>query len=129
MNPDFLNIYSHDFARVAVGVPTCRVADPVYNAKETIALAIEAERNGAALIAFPELGLSAYTCDDLFHQKALLEAVLDALASIVEASASLNIAMIVGMPLRVEHQLFNCAVVVARSQSRIRRRTGNWQCR
>jgi len=113
MNAEFLNIYSHDFARVAVGVPTCRVADPVYNAKETIALAVEAEKGGAALIAFPELGLSAYTCDDLFHQKALLEATQEALASIVDASTKLNIAMIVGMPLRVEHQLFNCAVVVA----------------
>jgi NAD+ synthase (glutamine-hydrolysing) len=113
MNTEFFNIYSHDFARVAVGVPTCRVADPVYNAKETIALAAEAEKNGAALIAFPELGLSAYTCDDLFHQKALLEASVSALASIVEASAKLRLAMIVGMPLRVEHQLFNCAVVVA----------------
>lgn len=113
MNTEFFNIYSHDFARVAVGVPTCRVADPVYNAKETIALAAEAERNGAVLIAFPELGLSAYTCDDLFHQKALLEATLNALASIVDASAKLKLAMIVGMPLRVEHRLFNCAVVVA----------------
>ncbi len=112
-NPEFFNIYSHDFARVAVGVPVCRVADPVFNAKETLALAVEAEKNGAALIAFPELGLSAYTCDDLFHQKALLDACLTALASIVEASAKLNIAMIVGMPLRVEHRLFNCAVVVA----------------
>ncbi|OWW22360.1 NAD(+) synthase [Noviherbaspirillum denitrificans] len=118
MNPEFFNLYSHDFARVAVGVPVCRVADPVFNAKETIALAIEAEKNGAALIAFPELGLSAYTCDDLFHQKALLDACQHALASIVEASATLDIAMIVGMPLRVEHQLFNCAVVVAAGKIR-----------
>ncbi|HYD62359.1 MAG TPA: NAD(+) synthase [Noviherbaspirillum sp.] len=113
INPEFFNIYSHDFARVAVGVPVCRVADPAFNAKETIALAVEAEKNGAALIAFPELGLSAYTCDDLFHQKALLDACVTALASVAEASAKLNIAMIVGMPLRVEHRLFNCAVVVA----------------
>ena len=109
----FHNIYSHDFARVAVGVPRCRVADPLFNVQETIALAAEAARNGAALVAFPELGLSAYTCDDLFHQRALLEASREALASIVAASGQLPLAMIVGLPLRVEHQLFNCAVVVA----------------
>ncbi|HJV50072.1 MAG TPA: NAD(+) synthase [Noviherbaspirillum sp.] len=109
----FHNIYSHDFARVAVGVPRCRVADPLFNAQETIALATEAARNGAALVAFPELGLSAYTCDDLFHQRALLDASREALASIVAASGQLPLAMIVGLPLRVEHQLFNCAVVVA----------------
>lgn len=110
----FFNIYSHDFARVAVGVPRCRVADPAFNAAETIALATEAARKGTVLIAFPELGLSAYTCDDLFHQRALLDASLDALASIVAASEKLGIAIIVGLPLRVGHQLFNCAAVIAK---------------
>ena len=109
----FLNLYSHDFARVAVAIPNCRIADPAFNAAETIALAKQAEQQGAVLVAFPELGLSAYTCDDLFHQRALLDACEAALATIVEASATLSPAMIVGLPLRVEHQLFNCAVVIA----------------
>ncbi|MGB7195527.1 MAG: NAD(+) synthase [Collimonas pratensis] len=109
----FLNLYSHDFARVAVAVPNCRVADPAFNAAETIKLAREAQQQGAVLVAFPELGLSAYTCDDLFHQRALLDACEAALAEVVAASAELSLAMIVGLPLRVEHQLFNCAAVVA----------------
>lgn len=113
MSRQFLDIYAHGFARVAVGVPRCRVADPAHNALETITLATEAAANGAALIALPELGLSAYSCDDLFHQEALLTACRDALADIVAASATLPIAIIVGLPLRVEHQLFNCAAVVA----------------
>jgi NAD+ synthase (glutamine-hydrolysing) len=89
------------------------VADPVHNAAETIALAREAAANGAVLIALPELGLSAYSCDDLFHQEALLAACRVALADIAAASAGLSIALVVGLPLRVEHQLFNCAAVVA----------------
>lgn len=109
----FLNLYSHDFARVAVAVPNCRVADPAFNAAETIRLAREAQQQGAVLVAFPELGLSAYTCDDLFHQRALLDACEAALAEVVAASAELSLVMIVGLPLRVEHQLFNCAAVVA----------------
>ncbi|KLU27921.1 NAD synthetase [Caballeronia mineralivorans PML1(12)] len=113
MKNRFFNLYSHDFARVAVGVPRCRVADPAFNAAETIELAKQAAANGAVLVAFPELGLPAYTCDDLFHQRALLDACEEALASVVAASKSLSIAMIVGMPLRVDHTLFNCAVVVA----------------
>jgi NAD+ synthase (glutamine-hydrolysing) len=113
MKNRFFNLYSHDFARVAVGVPRCRVADPAFNAAETIDLAKQAAANGAVLVAFPELGLSAYTCDDLFHQRALLDACEEALASVVAASKNLSIAMIVGMPLRVDHSLFNCAVVVA----------------
>ena len=113
MKNRFFNLYSHDFARVAVGVPRCRVADPAFNALETIDLAKQAAANGAVLVAFPELGLSAYTCDDLFHQRALLDASEEALGAVVAASKTISIAMIVGLPLRVEHTLFNCAVVVA----------------
>jgi NAD+ synthase (glutamine-hydrolysing) len=113
MTSPFLNLYSHDFARIAVAVPQCRVADPAFNVASTLALARDAQQNGAVLVAFPELGLSAYTCDDLFHQRALLDACLAGLKTIVEASAELAITMVVGLPLRLEHQLFNCAVVVA----------------
>ncbi|WLI90527.1 NAD(+) synthase [Massilia sp. R2A-15] len=109
----FSNLYSHDFARVAVATPRCRVADPAFNAAQTIDMARKAQQQGAVLVAFPELGLSAYTCDDLFHQRALLEACEAALQAVVDESAKLGIVMIVGMPLRVEHLLFNCAVVVA----------------
>ncbi|WP_454732697.1 MULTISPECIES: NAD(+) synthase [Cupriavidus] len=113
MTDKFLNIYSHGFARVAVGVPVCRVADPAFNAAGTIALARQAASQGAALVAFPELGLSAYTCDDLFHQRALLDACEAALGEIVEASRTLATTLVIGLPLRVEHLLFNCAAVVA----------------
>ena len=113
MSNPFFNLYSHGFARVAVGVPECRVADPAFNAAQTIALAQQAAQGGAVLVAFPELGLSAYTCDDLFHQKALLDACEAALDQVVRATAELDIAVIVGAPLRVAHQLYNCAVVAA----------------
>src|SRR5690606_37475273 len=68
---------------------------------------------GAVLVAFPELGLSAYSCEDLFHQRALLDGCLASLAQVIEASASLPVALVVGLPLKVNHQLFNCAAVVA----------------
>ncbi len=67
MTHPFFNLYS-TASRVAVGVPECRVADPAYNADQTLELARQAAQGGAALVAFPELGLSSYTCDDLFHQ-------------------------------------------------------------
>ncbi|GGI53335.1 NAD(+) synthase [Oxalicibacterium solurbis] len=118
MKGNFFNLYAHGFARVSVGVPRCKVADPLFNAQQTIALARQAADAGAALVAFPELGLSAYTCDDLFHQRALLDGCLQALQQVVDASATLPLAMIVGLPLRVEHQLFNCAVVVAEGRVR-----------
>ena len=108
----FRSLYSHGFTRVAVGVPAVKVADPQFNAERTIALARRAHEAGAALALFPELGLSAYTNDDLFQQDALLDATLAALAHVVAASAELRPLLLVGAPLRHEGRLFNCAVAV-----------------
>jgi NAD+ synthase (glutamine-hydrolysing) len=109
---DFFNPYRHGFARVAVAVPHIRVADPTHNATETIAMLEQAAAQGAVVVAFPELGISAYTCDDLFHQRALLDACEVALGRIAEATAKVAAVAIVGVPLRVDHRLFNCAAVV-----------------
>jgi NAD+ synthase (glutamine-hydrolysing) len=109
---DFFNPYRHDFARVAVAVPGMRVADPEFNAGETIAMLEQAAAQGAVVVAFPELGISAYTCDDLFHQRALLDACEAALLRIADATATLSAIAIVGVPLRVDHRLFNCAAVL-----------------
>jgi len=115
-NAHFLNLYTHDFARLAVAVPRCRIADPAFNAEETRKLVAEAAAGGASLVVFPELGLSAYTCDDLFHQRALLDACEDALQTILDGTNKLDIITIVGLPLRVDHRLFNCAAVLHRGR-------------
>lgn len=114
--PEFFNLYNHGFVRVAVGVPEARVADPSFNSSRTIELMEKAAREQAVLVLFPELGLSAYSCDDLFHQQALLEASREALRSILTASEAINLTAVVGMPLQVDHLLFNCAVVVLRGR-------------
>jgi NAD+ synthase (glutamine-hydrolysing) len=111
---NFLNLYSHNFVRVAVAIPTCHIADPASNAEEIIALAKCAWEKGSILATFPELGLSAYTCEDLFHQRILLDNCETALATIIQASATLlPLVIIIGLPLRVGHQLFNCAAVIS----------------
>ena len=56
---NFWNLYNHDFARVAIGVPRCKVADPGFNAEQTFELAQRAHARSAAVVLFPELGLSA----------------------------------------------------------------------
>src|ERR1700733_7933564 len=71
----FDSLYSHGFVRVAAAVPEVRVADPKFNAERTLALARQASAERAALVVFPELGISAYSVDDLFHQEALLAGV------------------------------------------------------
>ncbi len=112
--PSFFNLYRHNFARIAVAVPRTHVADPASNAKETIALMREAEARHAALTLFPELGLSAYSCDDLFHQRALLDASLAALGDVAAASRDIETVVVVGLPLEIDGLLFNCAAVIHR---------------
>jgi Predicted amidohydrolase len=108
----FNSIYTHGFVRVAVCIPSLRVADPAYNVTRTIGLAERASVANAAVALFPELGLSAYTCDDLFQQDALLEGVLDALNRLIDASRSLTPVLLVGAPLRIDGALYNCAIVI-----------------
>ena len=112
----FESIYSHGFIRTAVCIPYLKVADPQYNLERILALSQKASDMHATLALFPELGISAYTNEDLFHQRTLLDATKSALASIVEKSKDLLPIILVGAPLQFEGRLFNCAVVIYRGQ-------------
>lgn len=116
MREQFHSLYSHGFIRAAMGVPLLRVADPEFNLARTLDLARQASEASVALALFPELGLSAYSNEDLFHQDALLEAVKSALGSLVEASKTLTPVLLVGAPLAVDAKLFNCGVAVYRGR-------------
>jgi NAD+ synthase (glutamine-hydrolysing) len=112
----FESIYRHGYVRAAVCIPEVRVADPAFNLEQTLALARRADGRHAALALFPELGLSAYSLDDLHQQDGLLDAVEDAVAALREASRELLPLLLVGAPLRSETKLFNCALVVHRGR-------------
>jgi NAD+ synthase (glutamine-hydrolysing) len=107
----FLNLYKHGFIRTAVCIPEVKVADTFFNTGKTLELAREAASQKAILALFPELGISAYSNEDLFHQDALLQSVNQALSIIKKASERINLIMAVGAPLQVDCRLFNCAVV------------------
>src|SRR5258708_1268305 len=108
MRERFNSIYSHGFIRAAVCIPSLRVADPAFNAERNLEVAHQASKAHAAVALFPELGISAYSNEDLFHQDALLEAAKDAVAGLVKASEALAMVLIVGAPLQFEAKLFNC---------------------
>ncbi|NMC92808.1 MAG: NAD(+) synthase, partial [Smithella sp.] len=112
----FFNLYNHGFVRAAVCIPEVKVADVSFNTQKTIELARKAARQKAMLAIFPELGISAYSNEDLFHQDALLKSVEGALAVIKEASSALNLVWAVGAPLQVDCRLFNCAVIFYRGK-------------
>ena len=113
---DFFSLYSHGFARMAVATPVVRVGDPQYNLEATVELMREAAREKAVLAVFPELGLSAYTCEDLFHQQALIGGAEEALGALIRSTRSLPLAAVVGLPVAVEGLLYNCAALVCQGR-------------
>ena len=98
-------------------MPFLRVADPKFNLQHTIGLARRASQEHVAVALFPELGISAYSNDDLFHQDALLDATIAALDELKAASRELSPVLLVGAPLRFEGKLFNCAVIIYRGKT------------
>ncbi len=112
----FGSLYEHGFARLAAAVPRVQIAEPEVNADRTLGLARRASERGAALVVFPELGLSGYSIEDLLHQQALTDGVLAGIERIVAGSASLEPMVVVGAPIRAEHGLFNAAVVIHRGR-------------
>jgi NAD+ synthase (glutamine-hydrolysing) len=113
---DFFNLYRHGFARVALATPLVRIGDPMANAGATLALMRQAAQRKAAVVVFPELGLSAYSCEDLFHQQALVQASEAALAWLLARSRNLPVAAFVGLPVVVDGLLYNCAALLCRGR-------------
>ncbi len=107
----------HGFLRVAAAVPRLRVADCAFNAERLLALMRRAEDERVGVLVFPELSLTGYTCADLFQQTALQRGALDALAGLARASASAFSGLaVVGVPLVVDDQLFNCAALLHKGE-------------
>ncbi len=112
MTGEFGSPYRHGFLRAASAIPHLRVGNPAYNAGRTLELARAADAEHVALVVFPELGLAAYTSEDLFRQSALLDGVQDGLRRIVQASRDLLPVIVVGAPVTAEGGLFNAAVII-----------------
>lgn len=104
------------FVKVAALTPAIRVADVDYNVDACVAAAREAAGEGARVIVLPELAITAYTCDDLFWQDALLDAAAQGLARLVRETAALDALLLAGVPLRVNGKLYNCAAVASRGR-------------
>ncbi len=103
----------HGFLRVAACCPPLAVADPDHNLAETLRFVTAARAEGVQALACPELGLTGYTCGDLFFSlRTLVERTERALGRLLEATASHPMVVIVGMPVRSAGLLFNAAVVV-----------------
>ena len=104
----------YGFIKVAAAIPSVRVADTEYNEQQVESLIMQAEENGVEIVAFPELCLTGYTCQDLFRQQLLVTKAEEALLMLLNFTRKLDVISIVGLPVQIGSMLFNCAVVVQR---------------
>ena len=100
------------FVSVACGTPKLRLADCNYNAEQTFTMMRKAEKTGVKVLVLPELGLTGYSCGDLFYQDTLLRSAEEALSTVLTATRNLEVVTAVGMPLRGNNKLYNCAVII-----------------
>jgi len=107
---------NYGFIRVASAVPELKVADCKFNASRIIALLKRADAEGIQFIVFPELGLTGYTCGDLFHQDIFLKACVDMLRHILNETRDTETVAAVGMPIYTSNKLYNCAVVIQKGE-------------
>lgn len=102
----------HGFIKVATATPHVRVADCRYNGEKIIEMMKQSSRAGVRLLVTPELGVTGYTCGDLFLQKTLLDGAITTLRAITDASNELRQIVVVGVPLVYDGKLYNCAAVL-----------------
>ncbi|MFI3296203.1 MAG: NAD(+) synthase [bacterium] len=103
---------NYGFIKVASAISGVRISDCQWNISRIESLIEEAEENNASIIVFPELSITGYTCGDLFRSQHLQEQALIALQDIIYTSQQKSITIIVGMPLNINNQLFNCAIAI-----------------
>ena len=98
--------------KVATALPRVEVANVTFNTQGIENLIVKAEGKGVEILCFPELALTAYTCQDLFAQQLLLDEAEQGLLKLLELSRNVQLAVVVGLPVSHRGMLFNCAAVV-----------------
>jgi len=111
-------LLKYGFIRVGAAVPEMKVADCRFNTMKIIEIMEEAKDKDVYLTVFPELCITGYTCGDLFQQSLLLDMALKSLKEIADKSSEWNNIFIVGLPLLIEQQLYNCAAVIQKGKIR-----------
>ncbi len=104
-------LQKYGYVRVGACVPEVKVGNVSFHGEEMIRQIKKASKAGIQILTFPELSLTGYTCNDLFHQEILLKKCEEELGIILKETKELPIVVMIGMPLSLDNQLFNVAVI------------------
>jgi NAD+ synthase (glutamine-hydrolysing) len=105
-----LSMNRFGFVRLTCASIRTAVANPLVNAAEIIRVLKQVADSDVVL--FPELSITGYTCADLFGQSVLLDAGFQALRHITRETLGRPQLVVVGLPVPVGNNLFNCALAL-----------------
>jgi NAD+ synthase (glutamine-hydrolysing) len=107
---------NHGFLKIAAAIPTVRVADCDRNIDRIKKLVYQANEQGIAIVCFPELSVTAYTCGDLFLQKTLIDEAEKAVVQLLKETQALPVYFIIGAPVNHKSKLYNCALICGKGK-------------
>lgn len=108
------NYNQHGLVRISAASPILHLAQPMKNAQQTLKIFKEEIHKENLIVVFPELGLTGYTCEDLFHTQDLLDEAKAALDYLVQQTSVLSGVMVIGMPYQhIDGRIYNMAVVIS----------------
>ena len=101
-----------DYFRIACAVPDVEVADIDFNINEMKKFIDEAKNKKVDLLVFPELGITGYTCGDLFFQETLIKKASECIKELTDFTKGSETAIAVGLPIIIDDALYNCGVII-----------------
>lgn len=107
---------NYGFVKVGTAIPLLKVADCKFNTEQMLPIIEEAENSKVEILLFPELGITSYSCGDLFQQQSLLEEAENALKSLLDNTKNHEMIIIVGLPIIIDGRLLNCAAILQRGE-------------
>lgn len=100
------------FLRVSAATPKVKVADCIYNGEQTKKAIDQAVENQVKLLVLPELGITGYTCGDLFLQSRLLDSAKEQILWLRDYTKNKDIVVAVGFPMEWNGSLYNLAAIL-----------------
>ncbi|GAB4417325.1 MAG: NAD(+) synthase [Bacteroidia bacterium] len=98
------------YLRLAGGCVNQTPLDFGQNTRNLLDAIAEARRQRVQILCLPELCISGYGCEDAFFNEYVLNASLDALATLAEATAGMTVTL--GLPMHYENCLYNVVALV-----------------
>lgn len=96
-----------------VDIKVCDIKNNINVIKEEIT---KLNAKEVKIAVFQELGITGYTCGDLFFQQKLLNEVKNGIEDLAKFSKDYSMLFVVGAPIEKDNKLYNCAVVICKGE-------------